>query len=155
MLVDAITTTLAELDLAERHLERVRLPATDRTRAVQRVVSDHGTVLGLRLPRGTVLSDGDVLLADDVRVIVISSEASPVIVIRPRTMLEMGQVAHTLGNRHLPAQFEPLASGADGLAEMIVPDDHTVVQHLVAYGIPHERTERVLAVPFRHAEHTH
>ncbi|OYO20111.1 Urease accessory protein UreE [Enemella evansiae] len=153
MLVEEITATLAELELADRHLERVRLPATDRTRAVQRVVTDHGTVLGLRLPRGTVLSDGDVLHADDTRVIVISSEASPVIVIRPRTMLDMGQVAHTLGNRHLPAQFE--TRGPEGLAEMIVPDDHTVVQHLAAHGIPHERTERVLTVPFRHAEHSH
>lgn len=153
MLVEQLHGNLADLGEAHGfHIERVRLGAHDRDRAVQRVVTDHGLTLGLRLPRGTVLTEGDILHRDSDRIIVVASEATPVIVIHPRGAGEMGRTAHALGNRHLPAQF---AADADGRVEMIVPDDHTVAAYLDHYGVPFERTERVLTTPLRHAEHIH
>ena len=38
---------------------------------------------------------------------------------------------------------------------MVVQYDHTVVQYLDAVGVPYERQDRIMPVPFRHSEHTH
>lgn len=154
-LVPALLGNLADLspaELADCHLERVPVAAEDRRRPRQRLVSDHGTSLGLQLPRGTTLHDGDILVRDGNNLIVVASAAGWVLAIRPRTMQEMGEVAHALGNRHQPAQFVALPGGG---CELVMPDDHTIADYLTERGVPFERVERVLAEPFRHAEHTH
>lgn len=152
MLVTRLHGNVADLDDDHGlHVENVRLAARDRDRPVQRVTSDHGTTLGLRLPRGTILGEGDILLRDGERVVVVASEQSPVLVIRPRDAIQLGRTAHALGNRHLPAQFAEVA----GQVEMIVADDHTVADFLLHHDVPFERTERLLATPFRHAQHRH
>lgn len=150
-----IRGNLADLPEAapeRRHIERVHLGSADLTRPVQRVVTDHGRTLGLRLPRGTVLRDGDILALTSSDLIVVAQDSTDVIVISPTTMQQMGEVAHTLGNRHLPAQFAA-AEGAG--ATMVVPDDHTVVAWLEEHDVPYERQAKMLASPFRHAGHTH
>lgn len=152
MIVERLDGTVGDLRGASGlHVERVRLSARDRDRSVQRVTTDHGTTLGLRLPRGTVLADGDILYRDDKLIVIVASETTPVIIIRAHTALELGRIAHALGNRHLPAQF----GQSDGRVEMIVPDDHTVADFLMHHQVPFERTERLLDIPFRHAEHRH
>ena len=83
-----------------------------------------------------------------------SVEATDVLVIAPRTITEMGVTAHGLGNRHLQAQFFDTSSEY-GAEVMVVQFDHTVTQYLDEHGVPYERQERVMPVPFRHAEHTH
>jgi urease accessory protein len=86
--------------------------------------------------------------------IVVSVLPTDVLVIAPRTIHEMGVVAHSLGNRHLQAQFFDAESeyGAD---TMVCAYDHTVEDYLIHVGVPFSRQERVMPVPFRHAEHSH
>lgn len=141
--------------IAGRHVEKVILPQEDFRKRIQRLTTDHGTQLGLRLPAGSPdLKDGDVVSLTDSNAIVIAAEPTDVIVIAPASIAEMGRCAHNLGNRHLPAQFFDAASdyGAD---VMVVPYDHTVADYLRHESIAFERQARVLPVPFRHAEHTH
>ena len=161
MIVKNILGNLADVPATQRenlHVEKVVLPSADLVKRIQRVTTDHGRVLGLRLdappgPEGD-LRDGDILVRDDKGVVVVSVEATDVLVIAPRSILEMGVTAHGLGNRHLQAQFFD-AGSEYGAEVMVVQYDHTVVQYLRAHGVPHERQERVLPVAFRHAEHTH
>jgi urease accessory protein len=136
------------------HRERVVLPSADLAKRIQRVRTDHGTELGIRLPPGSPdLRDGDVLAAEPPadgkpgNVVVVSVEATDVLVIAPRGIGEALFAAHSLGNRHLQAQF----SGH----EMVCQYDHTVVDFLDHHGVPYTREDRVMAVPFRHAGHTH
>lgn len=161
MIVDRVLGNLADLSPSERqglHVEKVVLPSSDLVKRIQRVTTDHGRTLGLRLdsPRGAAgdLQDGDILLRDERGVVVVSVEATDVLVIAPRTITEMGMTAHGLGNRHLQAQFFD-ASSEYGAEVMVVQLDHTVTQYLDEHGVPYERQERVMPVPFRHAEHTH
>ena len=58
------------------------------------------------MPPNHALRDGDILHQEGKNLIVISVKADDVLVIRPTDMMQMGVVAHMLGNRHLPAQFE-------------------------------------------------
>ena len=139
----------------DTHVETITLPSEDLVRRIQRVRTDYDREVGIRLRAGSPdLEDGDILDLTDSNAVVVRVEATDVLVLRPRTILEMGIAAHTLGNRHLQAQFfgEDSPYGAE---VMVVRYDHTVVQYLDASGVPYTREDRIMPVPFRHSEHTH
>ena len=148
----------AEL-VGQRHVEKVVLPSADLVKRIQRLNTDHGHELGLRLPSGSPdLKDGDILAIDDSgergNAIVVSVLPTDVLVIAARTIVEMAFVAHSLGNRHLQAQFFDADSEYEAEV-MVVQYDHTVEDFLKHHEVPYSRQERVMPVPFRHAEHTH
>lgn len=156
MLVSCVQGNLHDAPLPKgTHVETVTLPSTQLVKRIQRVRTDHDREVGIRLRAGAPdLRDGDILHAEDGQAIVVRVEATDVIVIRARSILEMAVAAHALGNRHLQAQF--FGADSEYQAEvMVVPYDHTVVSYLDSVGVPHQRQERVLPRPFRHSEHTH
>lgn len=137
------------------HKEKVVLPSTQLVKRIQRVTTDHGKEIGIRLPAGSAdLRDGDVLHADKASVIVVSVLPTDVLVIAPQTIYQMGVAAHSLGNRHLQAQFFE-GSSEYGAEVMVCQYDHTVEDYLKHSGVPYDRQERIMPVPFRHAEHSH
>jgi len=149
---------LPETDLAAYaglHREKVVLPSTQLVKRIQRATTDHGKEIGIRLPSGAGdLRDGDILHVAESNMIVVSVLPSDVLVIAPRTIFEMGVTAHSLGNRHLQAQFFD-AESEYGAEVMVCAYDHTVDDYLRHAGVPYSRQERVMPVPFRHAEHSH
>ena len=162
MIVEAVLGNLAELTEPERaglHLERVALSGPELRKRVQRVVTDHGTEVGIRLSSRRELRDGDILHRDGHSAVVVSTLPTDVLVVAPATIEQMGFVAHSLGNRHLPAQFlgpaagVPELPGHDGV--MVLQYDHTAEAFLQGAGVRVARVERQMEVPFRHAEHTH
>ena len=54
----------------------------------------------------------------------------------------------------LQAQFFG-GSSEYGAEVMVCQYDHTVEDYLKHVGVPYDRQERVMRVPFRHAEHSH
>lgn len=156
MLVYELQGNIHESPLPEGiHIETVTMPSDRLVKRIQRVRTDHDREVGIRLPSNAPdLKDGDVLLQEDGNAIVVRVEASDVLVIEARSILEMAVVAHSLGNRHLQAQFFDKDSEY-GAEVMVVQYDHSVVQYLDSVGVPYERRDRVMPVPFRHSEHTH
>ncbi|WP_211879181.1 urease accessory protein UreE [Pseudarthrobacter albicanus] len=160
MIIEKILGNVHELppnsgDYAGLHREKVILPSAALVKRIQRVTTDHGKELGIRLPSGSVdLRDGDILHVAGTSMIVVSVLPTDVLVVAPRSVHEMGVVAHSLGNRHLQAQFFDATSeyAAD---VMVCQYDHTVEDYLKHVGVPYDRQERVMPVPFRHAEHSH
>lgn len=152
--------TPAGADLVgERHREKVVLPSSDLVKRIQRLTTDHGRELGLRLPTGASdLQDGDILYVDGSgaagSAVLVSVLPTDVLVIAPTSITMMGFVAHSLGNRHLQAQFFDATSDY-GAEVMVVQYDHTVESFLEYHDVPYSRQERVMPVAFRHAEHTH
>ncbi|AKK10585.1 urease accessory protein UreE [Corynebacterium uterequi] len=155
MIITALAGNTQEMDLAGYHVEKVWLPSAELVKRIQRVTTDHGREIGIRLPAGSPdLRDGDILAMEADNAVVVAVLPTDVLVIAPRSITEMGQVAHALGNRHLQAQF--FDADSDYAAEvMVVQYDHTVVDYLDQHSVPYTRQDRVMAVPFRHAEHTH
>lgn len=146
---------LTAAELAATTEERLVLSNLDLTKRIQRGTTDAGREVGLRLP-GSVreLHDGDILVHEGGVLVTVQVEPSDVLVIRPRSIEEMGRVAHALGNRHLQAQF----FGADseyGQPVMVVQYDHTVEHFLDHAQAPYARERRVMPEAFRHAEHSH
>lgn len=153
---DPATDAFDPATLENLHEERVVLPSALLVKRIQRVTTDHGRELGIRLAGDTVadLRDGDVLHIDERDAIVISVEHTDVLVIAPESIKEMGVVAHNLGNRHMQAQFFDVDSEY-GAQVMVLAYDHTVEDYLKHVAVPYSRQERVMPVPFRHAEHSH
>lgn len=150
MIVDKVVTNTKDMDTEEitkRHVEKVYLDSDHLMKRIQRVETDHGREIGVRLKDPKDLEAGDVLFMDDKNIVVVDVHSDDVIVISPRDMNEMGDIAHQLGNRHLPAQFE----GAD----MIVQYDYLVEELLEQMDIPFQREQRQLKEPFRHIGHSH
>lgn len=147
MIIEHIVGNLAEVDRDHRHMEKVYLSSDDLVKRIQLVTTDHGKEIGIRLKVPKDLRDGDILYIDEKNVIAISVKADDLLVIRPWTMQQMGEIAHQLGNRHLPAQFEG--------NEMLVQYDYLVEELLVQLDIPFERTKRTVKQAFRHIGHHH
>src|SRR5215470_7322214 len=71
---------------------------------------DSGEEVALVLPRGTVLRDGDVLVADDGGLVRIVAKPEAVLLVRASDALTLTRAAYHLGNRHTPVEV-----GADYL----------------------------------------
>ena len=71
---------------------------------------DNGEEVALVLPRGTVLRDGDVLVAQDGALVRVIAAAEAVLMVTARDGLTLTRAAYHLGNRHTPVEV-----GADYL----------------------------------------
>jgi urease accessory protein len=83
----------------------VTLTFDERRRSRLLAVLDDGRELALRLPRGSVLRDGDFLRADDGSVVVaVRAAAESLSVARSSQPRLLARVAYHLGNRHVPVE---------------------------------------------------
>jgi urease accessory protein len=76
-----------------------------RQRCRQRVRLDDGRIVFLRLPRGTVLRDGDCLRSDKGRVVRVSAAPESVSAVAIDDPARLARAAYHLGNRHEPLQI--------------------------------------------------
>jgi urease accessory protein len=147
LIIERIRGNIEHMDLNGRHIEKVYLQSDDLMKRIQRVTTDHGNEIGIRLKEMKDLMDGDILYMDDRNTIVISVIADDLLAIRPAAIKQMGEIAHQLGNRHLPAQFEG--------EEMLVQYDYLVEELLQQLKIPYAREKRKVREAFRHIGHSH
>jgi urease accessory protein len=88
-----------ELDWDVR--QKSRFEATD----------SQGRMLGVFLPRGTVVRGGDVLVAEDGSLVRVVAAPQPVLVIthckEHGTPFDLTRAAYHLGNRHVPIEMQP------------------------------------------------
>ena len=149
MIIEEIVGNIANLSNEEKtkHVEKVYLENSDLVKRIQRVKTDHGNEVGIRLKQPIDLQYGDILYKDDKNMIIVDVNSEDLLVIQPRTMQEMGDIAHQLGNRHLPAQFTE--------TEMLVQYDYLVESLLKDLGIPYNHEDRKVNKAFRHIGHSH
>jgi urease accessory protein len=145
---DGVLGNLATFELAGRRIERVAVRSDDTAKRVLRLETSVGDI-GIRFGGEARLLDGDVIHADAERVIAVAVTADDVLVFRPATIGAAIDLAHALGNRHLPIL-------RDG--ETIVVRYDPLLEALgFANGVPVEREARIVRQPFLHAHapHTH
>ena len=149
MIVEEIQGNIAHLSPDEKniHPEKVYLENSDLVKRIQRVTTDHGNEIGIRLKNPINLQYGDILYKDDDNMIIVDVNSEDLLVIKPRSLKEMGDIAHQLGNRHMPAQFTE--------TEMLVQYDYLVEDLLKDLGIPYSHEARKVNQAFRHIGHSH
>lgn len=119
--------------LAER---RLILPFSERAKSRLRAVLDNGEEAGLFLERGTVLRNGDLLLADDGRVVAVEAAPEMVSTVHTENGLVLARASYHLGNRHVALQIGP--------GWLRYSHDHVLDDMLRGFGL----TVRVELAPF-------
>ena len=137
---------LSDFALEGRTLERLPVPSSALTRRLLRLPSSAGD-LGVVLDGGLRLRDGDVLVADARHVIAVGVEPEDVLIAYPGSIGQAVEIAHALGNRHIPVQ-------RDGDA-IVVGYADALRALLESSGVRFERARRVLERPFVHAPGPH
>jgi urease accessory protein len=146
MIVDKVLGNLGTIENTPLHMERIYLESEALRKRILRVKTDHGNEIGIRLKENKELMDGDILYMDEKNMIVIHTIDDDILTILPTSLGQMGDIAHQLGNRHLPAQFEG--------DEMLVQYDYLVEELLVEQDIPYRREKRKVKQAFRHIGHS-
>lgn len=83
------------------------LTASERTRSRHRFETEDGIVF-LRLPRGSLLRDGDILVDETSSSLVrIVAKPEPVLTVFDSNLLNLLKAAYHLGNRHVPVEIAP------------------------------------------------
>jgi urease accessory protein len=88
----------------------LRLSAEERARARHRFVTEEGEEVQLALARGTMLRGGDLLRAQDGRLVRVVARPEPVLTARAADRRLLARAAYHLGNRHVALEV-----GADYL----------------------------------------
>lgn len=146
MIVEHVLGNIKSYDTTNKVVDKVKVCADDRLKHIIRLKSDSGVEIGVNLG-DSHLHNGDILGDKDGVVFVVDFLPQKVILIKPSDMMQMGFIAHSIGNRHTPAVFE------DGF--MIVEDDYLIASWLDENKVNYEQTERVLRHALRHADHHH
>ena len=148
MIIEKVVGNIgSEEEIIGKRTEWIELDWEELSKRILRMESDQGTDVAVRLDQEEPLHYGDILFEDDKRRIAVRTKLEPVIVIRPKDMVEMGKAAFELGNRHTPSLIES--------NEIIVRADHTLNSLLDEVGVAYETTERRFKQPFKYRGHAH
>jgi urease accessory protein len=146
--IEAPLGNLDDFPIGSRVVERIPVASSVMTRRVLRLPSSAGD-LGLMLEDGVRVRDGDVLVADDARVIALEVLPDDVLIGYPDSIGQAVEIAHAFGNRHIPVIREGDA--------VVVAYSAPLEELLQRNGVRYERVARVMERPFvyAHAPHTH
>ena len=106
MIVERLAGNVAGVSLGDRKIERVALASEDLAKHRQRVKTDAGRELGISLPHGATLSDGDILHLDAGLAIVVDQQEEDLLRFLPRSPEEFGAVGYQVGNLHRAAMID-------------------------------------------------
>lgn len=103
------------------------LPFDLRQKSRLRVTLKSGVEAALMLDRGTILRDGDLLKAEDGKIVQIVAAEQPVTDVKAETQQALMCAAYHLGNRHVPLQV------GDGWLRL--EQDHVLKEMLIGLGM--------------------
>lgn len=140
---------MADYPLAGKKVDTVSLEWYELDKRLLRKVTEGGTEIGIRLEAGAHLHEGDVLCADDKKVIAVDILPCELTVVSVSTMQQMGRLCFELGNRHLSLSI--------GEQEVRVPYDEPTFSYLEKLGFaPEKQTAKFTHVTVCHAHgHSH
>jgi len=120
------------------------LTAEERTRSNYRFETEEGQVLLLRLPRGTMLRDRDLLQSENGILVRVVAKPEPVLTVTAKNPLELLRAAYHLGNRHVALEITPtyLRLSADSVLQAmlehlgleVTPETQPLEPEMGAYG---------------------
>lgn len=149
MILTKVDTTVDALtDLENYHVETVKLRSDELNKKILRVTTDHGNDYGIRLSdESESLQNGAIFFLEDHNLLLITVRSEEMIIIEPKTMDEMGEIAHMLGNTHKPVVVE------DG--KIVLELDPTVIELLNKKQVSYVVEKIKLKKPLKHVDLSH
>jgi urease accessory protein len=115
------------IDRPRRADRSLVLPYGERSKSRLRAMLDNGEEAGLFLERGSVLRHGDLLLADDGRVVEVQAAPETVSTVHAPDALMLARASYHLGNRHVALQI--------GTGWLRYQHDHVLDDMLRGFGL--------------------
>lgn len=112
-----------------------------RKRILRKQTSSGKEILLKFLNENPELTEGDVLYADEITIILVSILPCNCIVMQPKNMFEMASMCYEIGNRHLPLFYES--------DELMVPFETPLFNLLSVQGYAVLQEERKLPKPLK------
>ncbi len=129
MIIEKILGNRKTYAIGNRKIDTVGIEWYESEKKLLRKTITEGEEIGIRI--SPPIQDGDVLYADDSRVIVAEILPSELTVVHVYTMREMGRLCFELGNRHLSLSI--------GENEVSVPYDEPTFAYLAKLGFAPEK----------------
>lgn len=129
MIIEKILGNRKTYPIGGRKIDTVGIEWYESEKKLLRKITASGEEIGIRI--SVPIQDGDVLYADDSRVIVAEILPSELTVVHVYTMREMGRLCFELGNRHLSLSI--------GENEVSVPYDEPTFAYLAKLGFAPEK----------------
>ena len=148
MLVEKIIGNLADYPVGDRVMDRVMLEWYELDKKLLRLTSEQGEEVGIRLE--THLHEGDVLYADEHKIVVVDLKPCTLTEVAVHSMKEMGRLCFELGNRHLSLAIEE--------DSVRIPYDEPTFLYLQKLGFSPIKVEEKFShftVCHAHGEHHH
>ncbi len=140
-------TIQSRTESRERFDVELLLPFELRQKSRLRTQSTTGEEVGLFLPRGEILRNGDFLQAEDGRCVKVTAKPERVLQIGGSDALQLTRIAYHLGNRHVPLQVgqgwlriandDVLRQMVEGLGGVVVAIEAPFEPEAGAYGSGH------------------
>ena len=150
-LAPALVKRAASVELDWDVRQKSRFDATDSA----------GRVLGVFLPRGTVVRGGDVLVAEDGSLILVHAALQPVLLVKHcsehGSAFDLLRAAYHLGNRHVQLELKPdhLQLEPDHVLADMLRQMHLIVSEAQAAFEPESGAYAASALAHSHAGHDH
>ena len=155
MIIEKVLGNIKVYSIGNRTIDTVGIEWYESEKKLLRKTTKGGEEIGIRIQ--TPIEDGDILYADENRVIIAEILPSELTVIPVSTMQQMGRLCFELGNRHLSLSI--------GEHEVSVPYDEPTFEYLKKLGFaPEKRNAKFTHFTVCHAhghshehehEHTH
>ena len=122
MIIETIIGNIKDYATGDRSVEYIVLDRDRLSKPHQKVTSEAGESFGLSLPHGQTLSPGDVLYADEERVVVATLAPEEALVIRPEGQMQWARAAYNIGNMHQSAfiQEDQIVTPYDAILESVM-----------------------------------
>lgn len=125
MIINEIVGNVQQIETGDRIVDLLHLEWFEATKRIQRKRTQSGTDIAIKfLKEGQRLRQGDILYADEEKVIVVEILPCEAIVIKPTTLYEMGSLCYEIGNKHLPIFIQD--------DEVLLPFEHPIFKWLLA-----------------------
>lgn len=132
MIINEIEGSLREFDITNRFVDYLEIEWFESTKRIQRKKSKNGQEVAIKfLKEGQRLKHEDVIYADDQKIIVVDIIPCDAIVVKPKSLLEMGSVCYEIGNKHLPMFIQN--------DEVLIPFEEPIFKWLSASGYDTEK----------------
>lgn len=132
MIINEIEGSLREFDITNRFVDYLEIEWFESTKRIQRKKSKNGQEVAIKfLKEGKRLKHEDVIYADDQKIIVVDIIPCDAIVVKPKSLLEMGSVCYEIGNKHLPMFIQN--------DEVLIPFEEPIFKWLSASGYDTEK----------------
>jgi urease accessory protein len=132
MIINETAGTIKQFDTANRTIDFLEIEWYEASKRIQRKKTKSGQEIAIKfLKEGQRLKQDDVLYADDFKLIVIDIIPCDAIVVKPKSLLEMGSVCYEIGNKHLPMFIQD--------DEVLLPFEEPIFKWLSASGYDTEK----------------